>query len=360
MEFRYSSIVDLPVSQTLDLSLDVPIRVHKSKHLEDYGAIKAQHYWAKNIGHLPLVDGSPVFKGSIGPQTGAYISFVNEFEFLYDDWVEAMEQTESDARADARVEVFNLFEQFASAPPQPSAVSDLESASSPISAIKKIQTNLIRQAFEIDRPCASWTVKIWSKWAEHGMNRQRDAAFGFTKLEDYYDYRYHEIGTALMMFQIAFGMGLMSPEEEHELLFELHRPAWISIALANDIFSYEKGRRLVESLDKSVGYTEPSNAIPIAMRLFSVDLETAHAVARAEAKKYAVEYIRNFEVYKNRKDLSVDFKKYLEAMLYAISGNIGLSLDVPKYNPERTYNERQLEWMSKGVPDRRPSVGIAA
>ncbi|KAK0701361.1 hypothetical protein B0T21DRAFT_417200 [Apiosordaria backusii] len=148
--------------KTLDLCLDVPTRVHNSRHLEDYGAIKAQHYWAQNVGPLALAKDSTAFKGSIGPRAGAVSSVIPE------------------------------------------------------------------------------------------------------------------------------------------------------------------------------------------------------SVVRAEAKRYAAEYIRNFEIYKNRKGFSHDLRKYLEAMLYSISGNIGFSLDVPRHNLEKSYNDRQLDWIPDGVPATSPSLGLAA
>ena len=63
-----------------------------------------------------------------------------------------------------------------------------------------------------------------------------------------------------------------------------------------------------------------------------------------------VDYRKIVKDTNDRDDVSVDLKRYLEALLYSLSGNLVWSLECPRYHRWASYNERQLDWMKNEVP----------
>ena len=57
----------------------------------------------------------------------------------------------------------------------------------------ELQARLIREAMAIDAEAATWTIKLWAGYVEHGAGRENQR--GFATLEEYIEYRYHDIGT---------------------------------------------------------------------------------------------------------------------------------------------------------------------
>jgi len=157
-----------------------------------------------------------------------------------------------------------------------------------------------------------------------------------------------------MLFEIAFGMSLKVPTKEHTLLVNLGRPAWIAVALTNDLFSYDKECRFADTTSPPTPHSELFSSLAILMRERSVDLETAKGLLREEIRKYVGRYVQIVEESKEREDWSVDLRRYLEALLYGISGNLAYSVDSPRYHLDKRYNARQLEWMANGVPAEPP------
>ncbi|GAB1317175.1 hypothetical protein MFIFM68171_07385 [Madurella fahalii] len=341
MEFQYSSVLELPASETQGLNQGIPIRVHRNRDLEDYGAIRAQEDWSRSVEPLGFYKGGLASRlGFISavvpeclPDRLEYVSYVNEFEFIYDDMVDKLNDADASVEGDARLEVFKMWTAEGSMPSYTSAKMEL-------------QAKLIRDALAIDREAAMWTVKIWADYVEKGAGRKNHS--GFKTLDDYIEYRYHDIGTMLMTFEIAFGMGLVIPEHEHPILLDLARPAWISIALTNDLFSWGKECRFADQ--QRIPHDQLFSSIPILMRQNSVGVEEAKENLRGEIRKYVTRYVKVVEENKDRTDFSPDLCRYLEALMYGISGNLAYSIDCPRYNLERTYSTRQLEWMTNGVP----------
>jgi hypothetical protein len=102
MEFRYSSILELSPEETQGLNLGIPVRVHRNRELEDYGSIRAQQDWSKSVEPLGF------YKGGLAPRLGfisavvpeclpdrlEFVSYVNEYEFIYDDAVDRLDDAE--------------------------------------------------------------------------------------------------------------------------------------------------------------------------------------------------------------------------------------------------------------------------
>ena len=99
MQFKYSSILELTECETQNLNLGIPIRVHNNRELEDYGSIRAQHDWSKTIAPLGFYKGGLTLRlGFLSavvpeclPDRLEFLAYVNEFEFIYDDMTDKLE-----------------------------------------------------------------------------------------------------------------------------------------------------------------------------------------------------------------------------------------------------------------------------
>lgn len=141
-------------------------------------------------------------------------------------------------------------------------------------------------------------------------------------------------------------MGITIPEEETELCRELMRPAWIAVGLQNDLYSWPKEK---EVADRN-GHTHVVNAIWVLMREHNLSVEDAEMLCRKMIKDWVTKYMQIVRKNKDNQRISMDLRKYIEAMQYSISGNVAWSLACPRYNPAASFNKAQLEWMQNGVP----------
>jgi hypothetical protein len=99
MQFKYSSILELTESETQNFNLGIPIRVHNNRELEDYGCIRAQHDWSNTIAPLGFYKGGLTsrlgFLSAVVPECLPdrleFLAYVNEFEFIYDDMTDKLE-----------------------------------------------------------------------------------------------------------------------------------------------------------------------------------------------------------------------------------------------------------------------------
>ena len=103
MEYQYSILVDPSTYEAEGLSGEIPLRVFNDQRIEDYGVIKAQQDWRKHVGPIHGVK-----KGSLGPQWNflsvafpetipermEVLAYFDEFIFLHDDVVEAVNKSE--------------------------------------------------------------------------------------------------------------------------------------------------------------------------------------------------------------------------------------------------------------------------
>lgn len=145
---------------------------------------------------------------------------------------------------------------------------------------------------------------------------------------------------------VTFALGLHIPENELELCRKLTAPAWISVALQNDLWSWPKERDAAEKL----GQTHVINALWVLMQKRQVGIEAAEEICRELIKQYVVEYRKIWEENQFNESISLDLRKYMECMLYSISGNVVWSLGCPRYNLGIDFNEKQLDWMRNGLP----------
>jgi hypothetical protein len=78
--------------------------------------------------------------------------------------------------------------------------------------------------------------------------------------------------------------------------------------------------------------------------------EEAKEVCREKIKVTIIDFRKIVEDAKAREEVSLDTKRYLEGLLYSLSGNLVWSIDCPRYHRWSSYNERQLDWMKNGIP----------
>lgn len=154
---------------------------------------------------------------------------------------------------------------------------------------------------------------------------------------------------------VTFGLGLHIPEHELQLCRELMANAWIAVGLQNDLWSWPKERDAA----KQHGKDHVVNAIWVLMQEHQTDVDGAMQICRELIVEYVAKYLEVIEVTKNDESISLDLRKYLDVMLYSISGNVVWSLECPRYNPDVSFNKTQLEWMRQGLPSSESSPSLA-
>lgn len=145
-------------------------------------------------------------------------------------------------------------------------------------------------------------------------------------------------------------MALTISEQEMDLCRQLMRPGWIAAGLTNDLFSWKKEYDAA----RQAGQQDVVNAIWVLMREHSITAEEAKQMCRKIIKESTAEYLRIEEENRNNMNLSLDLRKYLESMKYTLSGNVVWSLLCPRYNPEATFNARQIKRMKYGLSKELP------
>lgn len=122
-------------------------------------------------------------------------------------------------------------------------------------------------------------------------------------------------------------MALTIPKEEFELSKQLTRPGYAAISLTNDLYSWEKERDAA----KRDNLQHVVNVIWVLMRERSMTEDEAKGVCRAKIKEYVAEFVCLVEDTKHNCNLSLDTRKYVEAIQYSLSGNLVWSLYCPRY-----------------------------
>lgn len=140
-------------------------------------------------------------------------------------------------------------------------------------------------------------------------------------------------------------MAITIPDHEMDTCDELTRYAWLAAALTNDLVSWQKEY----DASKQNGKTFFFNAVWILMGEHSITVDEAKELCRKKIKEIVAKYMKIVEDSKKRTDISLDLRKYIDALQYTISGNIAWSFLCPRYNPEATYNDFQLSLTKNGV-----------
>lgn len=146
---------------------------------------------------------------------------------------------------------------------------------------------------------------------------------------------------------VTFGMAITIPEDELDLAHELANVAYLNLGLTNDLYSYQKEYETAMAL----GQDYVVNVIWVLMEEHGISEEEAKQRCRERIKQTIVDFRQVVRDTNARTDVSTETKRYIEGMLYSLSGNLVWSIDCPRYHTWSSYNERQLEWMKYGIPD---------
>ncbi|KIK55704.1 hypothetical protein GYMLUDRAFT_205331 [Collybiopsis luxurians FD-317 M1] len=346
MEFQYSTVIDPSTYDTEGLCDGIDFRRNNFTWLEDRGAIRAQADWTKYVspatGHRGVLGPQYSLLSSAIPECSPerleVISYALEFGFLLDDVINATDQEQGTIESNDMMQAFLEGVQ--------TGKITKNDAQTKREGKRKIQSQLLLEMFSIDRERAIAFVKAWAEFAEVGSGRQHHE--NFATLEEYLPYRIVDAGHALWYTFITFGMGLNIPQWEREKCDELTQSATAALVLQNDLFSWEQEYATAQSNHQS----HVTNALRVLMREHNIGIQEAQQMCRKLIKQHVSDYIQIVENVKHNESLSADLRKYIEAMQYTISGNIAWSMNCPRYHPQASLNETQLEWMHSGVPDK--------
>ena len=139
-------------------------------------------------------------------------------------------------------------------------------------------------------------------------------------------------------------MAITIPEQDIVLCRQLTRSAYIALTLQNDIYSYEKEL----DLSKRKGRETVVNAVWLLMQQRSIAVNDAKEICKQETRKFVSEYLGVVKEARESTTLSLDLKRFLEAILLTLSGNVVYSQTCPRYHPQMTFNEIQLSMMRNG------------
>ncbi|KAJ4424523.1 hypothetical protein N0V82_000847 [Gnomoniopsis sp. IMI 355080] len=209
---------------------------------------------------------------------------------------------------------------------------------------RAIQAHIAQEMLSLHKEQATTTMKAWAEFAELGSGRHHDTHF---KSEaDYIKYRMIDIGTMFWYGMVTFGMGISIPKEEVALAHELANVAYLNLGLTNDLYSYQKEYETAMAM----GQDYVVNIIWVLMEEHGISEEKAKETCREKIKQTIVDF-RDIVRHTNaRGDVSNETKRYIEAMLYSLSGNLVWSIECPRYHSWASYNERQLDLMKNGIP----------
>ncbi|KAI1195542.1 putative geranylgeranyl diphosphate synthase [Nemania serpens] len=338
MKYEYSSIVDPSTYETHGLCDGIPLRCHHQPELEEIETLRCQEDWRKWVSPLGF------YKGGLGPRWNfmaitvpecvperlGVLGYANELAFLHDDITDIV--TVGDAHND---DLRAAFEQGA-------ATGGINHAAS---GKRAIQAHIAREMLAIHKEQATATMMAWAKFAELGSGRHHDTHF---KTEaGYIKYRMIDIGTMFWYGMVTFGMAITIPEDELDLAHELANVAYLNLGLTNDLYSYQKEYETAMAL----GQDYVVNVIWVLMEEHGISEEEAKQRCRERIKQTIVDFRQVVRDTNARTDVSTETKRYIEGMLYSLSGNLVWSIDCPRYHTWSSYNERQLEWMKYGIPD---------
>lgn len=143
---------------------------------------------------------------------------------------------------------------------------------------------------------------------------------------------------------MAFSCEISIPDEEEALAKELLSPVIRHAFLTNDLFSFEKEKNDVNC----------QNAVLVVMREHSCGEEEAREILKERIRLETKNVLRTVKEVKTRTDISNDVKRYIEIMMYTVSGNVVWSQVCPRYNQRAKFSKMQIRRAKEGV-NKHPS-----
>ena len=124
-------------------------------------------------------------------------------------------------------------------------------------------------------------------------------------------------------------MALTITEDERKLIMPITAPAFVSLALTNDFFSWQKE---YDQFKREAKAAYMVNAIWILTQEHSIEIEKAKQILKDKIASYCQEYLRLKAEFQSSKVISSDVRNYLSALELSIAGNVGWSQFTPRYN----------------------------
>ncbi|KAI0398029.1 putative geranylgeranyl diphosphate synthase [Xylariaceae sp. FL0594] len=352
MEFRYSSVVDPSTYDTQGLCDGIPVRYHRNAELEEIGILKCHKDWRKSMGPLGLYGGCfgprwnflSVTVPECLPERLEILGYLTEAGLLFDDVID-MASPQGD-HGDYYKSAFKSIREGDIG----NGVLQLQSGKG------YILMHAAREMIALSEAEATTTIEGWLKAADEMSRQPRDEYFK-TEVE-YLEYRMKNVGSLVWYGIVTFGMGIIIPKEEVDIAHELSKTAYLSFLLGNDFYSYQKE---YEAAQHS-GRGQIVNIILVLMSEHDISEAEAKILCMKKLRDSAIEYQRIVRDAKERTDISPETKRYLEALLYTISGNLAWSSECPRYHGNAHYNARQLRLVEEAVTrsKRTSSLGDSA
>ncbi|KAI1298516.1 fusicoccadiene synthase [Xylaria venustula] len=310
------------------------LRVHQNVQIEEQGVIRLRNDWQRYVGAMP----SASLGGSMGPVynfTSATIpechpdrleivSYLMELEFLHDDLVDTLKVAEGVALDDQLITSLN------------GKLNETEKTREKL-GVERIQEKAVAEALAIDFFRAKEMVAYWTKGLGVGRDRTQ-----FSDFEDYLGYRIVDCGSFFVIALATFGMCLTIPSAEKEDCFRLTRPAWAAAALTNDLQSWDKECKSIQTQDK----VDMANGIWVLMKQHSIDVDEAKSLIVQKVLHCVVELVDIINNLHTNESLSLDSWRLIEAtQYYMVSGNALWGMSSPRYHADRSLTDLQFARM---------------
>ncbi|KAI0862407.1 isoprenoid synthase domain-containing protein [Xylaria cubensis] len=319
MDHSYSEEVDPKLYETHGLTSHAKLRIHKDSVKEIKGTLRAQEDWSKHVHpinnyHGGLGDRYSFIRVTVPeclPDRLEIISYANEFSFLYDDEMENLDLQNVNSNAGGILDIFK----------HEALSSDIGPTTRPE---KRLQAQILSEMMAIDSSQAMTSMKAWAKFVQMAAETRKTS---FKTLKSYIPARVIDAGELFWYGLLTFGMGITIPENERDLCMKLAKPGYATMALTNDLYSWEKERIAAENLGRNYVF----NAIWVIMEERAVDENEAKNICSDEIRNYMADYEQVVETARNDKNLSKELRKYLEAVLLSCVGNAVWSVYCPRY-----------------------------
>ena len=350
-EFKNSYLIDPATYDTRGLCPGMHARVHNDHKDTDLSIIGALEDWRELIGPVTTIykgglhqeySSVPISLPECLPDRINIISYATEFGFLEDDTFENDDTAHGEG---ILTEAMGAIADMNNNRTTPMAGTPMKGQRSAKNA-RKIQAWIISKILSIDPIRGKYAMNAWKKFLEWGGGGAASKN-AFDNLEAYLNYRFEDVGCRYWAGMIVFGCAIDLTEEEERISWDICRPGWVAFFMVNDVCSFDKEYR--DAMKN--GWKDVSNAIWVIAKERGIGLEEAKAAGAKLLNDLTAEFIKRIEDAKASGKYSKDLLRFMDAVYYSISGSLVWSVTCPRYNPDQQFNERQIEWMTHGIPD---------
>ncbi|GKZ29620.1 hypothetical protein AbraIFM66950_005774 [Aspergillus brasiliensis] len=153
----------------------------------------------------------------------------------------------------------------------------------------------------------------------------------FTNMETYLTTRALDCGANWVVPFMGWASGVVLTPEEEDLIGPVTYPAYVVLGVTNDIWSWEKEKRVTRGSGGSVPLV---NAVHIVMQTHNTDEESAKNVVCNIIREHEERYCRLRDEYLKRPDVSLSIKKWFRILELSIAGNALWSICAIRYHQD--------------------------